>query len=133
MSRVLPLLLLLAFPAAAVDREHCRGLRDRRDELGRQALVQELVLVRRIRGQLCPELSRRADAANAVEETFEPIDFAALRRCRQRTEERLAATRPVLFRNRLAFPFYTDRGAELARQADAADRRMEREGCPVAR
>jgi hypothetical protein len=132
-SRVLLLLLLLALPAGAVDRERCRQLRERRDELGRQALEAELVLVRRIRGQLCPELSRRAEAANAVEEDFEPIDFGALRRCRQRTEERLAATRPVLTRNRLDFPFYTERGAELARQADQVDRRMEREGCPTPR
>jgi len=132
-SRVLLMLLLLALPAGAYDREACRELRDRRDGLGRQALEQELVLVRRIRRQLCPELSRRAEAANAVEEQFEPIDFGALRRCRRHTEEELATTRRVLFRNRLEFPFYTERGAELARQADRLDGRMEREGCPELR
>ncbi len=131
MSRVLLLMfLLLALPAGAYDRVACRDLRDRRDGLGREALELELELVRRIRRQLCPELSRLAEAANAVEEEFEPIDFGALRRCRRQTEERLAATRPVLFRNRLEFPFYTERGAGLARQADRLAGRMEREGCP---
>jgi hypothetical protein len=130
---VVLMLLLLAVPAGAADRERCRQLRDRRDALGREALEQELVLVRSVRRQLCPELSRLAEAANAVEENFEPIDFGALLRCREQTEERLAETRPVLYRNRLEFPFYTDRGAELARQADHVDRSMEREGCPSPR
>lgn len=126
------LALLLAGPALAADRRSCREIGQRIDALGQAAMREELALSRRYREQLCPELSRRAEAANAIEERFAPIDYQALRDCRQRAEELLAEERPVLHRNLLAFPFFTSAGAALARQADGLRQRRRRLDCPVA-
>jgi hypothetical protein len=126
-------LLLIALPARAAEPDSCLQLRQERDALAQEALREELTLVRGLRERLCPGLSRRADAANAIDQVFDPIDYGALRECRQRTETELAATRPVLHRNLRQFPFYTATGAERARQADRLEQRMEERGCSAAR
>ncbi|MFM7264778.1 MAG: hypothetical protein ACKOZW_04130 [Cyanobium sp.] len=48
-----------------------------------------------------------------------PFDYGAYIRCREQAEARLLRTRPVLYRNRLHFPYYTLAGARWAQEADA--------------
>jgi hypothetical protein len=120
-------------PALAGGIEDCRHLREQRDGLATRSMQAEIVLVQELRDRLCPVLRRQADAANALSpELAEPIDYKALLLCRRRAEQLLEHTRPVLYRNRLGFTFYTASGADLARQADAVARTMAMEpaNCP---
>jgi hypothetical protein len=121
---------LLLPPALAASLEQCRSLRERRDGLAAEAMTAEITLVQEVRGRLCPELRRQADAANANDQVFTPIDYQALLLCRRRSEQLVERTRPVLYRNRLGFTFYTESGADLAAQADAVAREMEQQRCP---
>lgn len=116
---------VLVTPALAGNLEDCRQLRQQRDGLATQSMQAEIALVQELRDRLCPVLRRQADAANALtKELGEPIDYQALLRCRRRAEQLLERTRPVLYRNRQGFSFYTASGAELARQADVVAQAM---------
>ena len=129
----LPTLLALVVattPALAAAPEACWQLRDRRNALGEAAMKQELVLVRRMRERTCPALHEQAEAANANDRVFAPIDYQALGACRRKAEARLEATHRALYRNRLQFTYYTPGGAELAGQADGVARQMAGQGCP---
>ncbi len=121
---------LLLPPVLAGTLEQCRGLRERRDALAGEAMTAEIALVQEVRGRLCPELRRQADAANALDQMFTPIDYQALLLCRRRAEQLVERTRPVRFRNRVGFNFYTEAGAELAARADAVAREMQEQVCP---
>ena len=122
-------LLLAASGAAAADLERCYGLMDQRDQRGGEAMAAEISLARRYRDRQCPALSRQAEAANALTGTFAPLDYEALIACRHRAEQQLERDNPVLFRNSLGFTFYTPRGAQQARQADALLRQLDALGC----
>jgi hypothetical protein len=121
---------LLLPPALAASLEHCRSLRERRDALAAEAMTAEIALVQEVRGRICPELRRQADAANANDQMFTPIDYQALLLCRRRSEQLIERTRPVLYRNRLGFIFYTEGGADQAARADALAREMQERDCP---
>ncbi len=118
--RLLALAVLLGCHglARAADLQSCRQLREQRNALTTAAMEREIALVRAIREQLCPTLAGRAEVANARDLRFAPIDYAAWSRCRLQAERTLAGSRPVLYRNRVGFPFYTPAGAGLAGQAD---------------
>lgn len=120
---------LLLPTALAGNLEQCRSLRERRDALAAEAMAAEIALVQKMRGRLCPLLRRQADGANANDQLFAPIDYEALLLCRRRAEQLIERTRPVLYRNRLGFTFYTAPGADLAGQADAVAGEMERLVC----
>jgi len=122
--------LVATSPALAAEAEACWQLRDRRNALGEAAMKVELVLVRRMRERTCPALHQQAEAANANDRVFAPIDYQALGACRRKAEAQLEATYRPLYRNRLQFTYYTPGGAELARQADGVARQMARQGCP---
>jgi hypothetical protein len=119
-----------ASPALTTEAEACWQLRDRRNALGEAAMKEELVLVRQIRERTCPALQQQAEAANANDRVFAPIDYQALAACRRRAEAQLEATHRPLYRNRLQFTYYTEGGAVLARQADGVARQMAAQGCP---
>ncbi|KEF41634.1 MAG: hypothetical protein ER33_10195 [Cyanobium sp. CACIAM 14] len=132
MRLLLPLTLvwvLLLPEALAGSLEQCRSLRERREALAAEAISAEIALVQEMRSRLCPELHRQADGANANRQEFTPIDYQALLLCRRRAEQLIERTRPVHYRNRLGFTYYTEAGADLARQADARAREMERQAC----
>jgi len=122
--------LVATSPALAAEAEACWQLRDRRNALGEAAMKQELVLVRRMRERTCPALHQQAEAANANDRVFAPIDYQALGACRRKAEAQLEATHRPLYRNRLQFTYYTPGGAQLAGQADAIARQMAQQGCP---
>lgn len=109
--------------ALAGSLENCRQRRLQRDDLASRSMQAEIVLLQELRDRICPVLRRQADAANAANpqanRTGESIDYQALLLCRRRAEQLLERTRPVLYRNRLGFLYYTPSGAALARQADA--------------
>ncbi len=131
--RSLPTVLAVvvaASPALAAAPQACWQLRDRRNALGEAAMKEELVLVRRMRERVCPALHQQAEAANANDLVFAPIDYEALGECRRKAEAQLEATHRPLYRNRLEFTYYTKGGAEWARQADGVARLMARQGCP---
>jgi hypothetical protein len=127
-------LLLLAPGALAAGLGTCLDLRERRDELARRAMAAELVLVRQSREQICPALTRAAEAANADSPGYGNgaaalIDLQALRDCRQAAEQRLERRNRVRYRNRLGFTFYTPSGAALAAEADRVAGELARQGC----
>jgi hypothetical protein len=124
-------LMAVATSAVAAEPEACWQLRDRRNALGEAAMKEELVLVRRMRERTCPALHQLAEAANANDRVFAPIDYQALGACRRQAEAQLEASHPPLYRNRLQFTYYTPGGAELARQADGVARQMTEKGCPA--
>lgn len=132
------LVLALAPQAGpAADAERCGALLDRRNALAEQAMAAEIHLASTVRDRLCPALNRRADAANANPESAaaadlqqEPFDFGGYVECRHRAEAELARSRAVLYRNQLGFPFYTQAGADLARQSDRLVQERIRSGCP---
>lgn len=123
---------LLQPPALAASLELCRGLHERTEALAAEAMIAEISLVQELRGRLCPALRDQADGANAMDRRYVPLDYEALLRCRRRAEQLLVRTRLVLYRNRLGFPFYSLRGASLAKQADALATQGQQEGCPWA-
>jgi hypothetical protein len=125
---------LLAVPAMAMagSQESCWALLDERNAIGERAMQVEIDLVKQTRRQLCPKLEQQAEGANALTGRFEPVDYEALLQCRHRAERRLARNRPVLYRNRQAFIFYTSEGARLARQADALTTSLQANGCQAA-
>jgi len=124
-------LMAVSSSALAAEREACRQLRNHRNARGEAAMKEELVLVRRMRERTCPALHQQAEAANANDRVFAPIDYRALGACRRQAEARLEASHPPLYRNRLRFTYYTPGGAELARQADGFARQMAEQGCPA--
>ena len=115
---VLAVVLSCGGMAGAATGEECWQLRQERDGVATASMEQELALARAIRKRLCPELSARAEVANARDGRFTPIDYGALGRCRLEAERQLEAGHPVLYRNSQGFTFYTAAGAALARQAD---------------
>ncbi len=142
-------LLLALLPAAAMaaDAERCGALLDQRHALAARAMAEEIRLAGSVRERLCPVLNRRADAANANPEAAagaaagvvagsapqEPaFDYGAYLECRHRAEAELARTHPVLHRNRLGFPFYTEAGAFWARASDQLLEERARQRCPGA-
>ena len=123
--------LALAATAWAAD---CRALKDQRDRVGRQAMQAEIALLQALRQRLCPEQEALANEGNALSHdhgTDVQIDYGAYIHCRHRAEAQLQSSRPVLYRNRLAFTFYTAEGARLAREADELKAQLERQ-CPSA-
>ncbi|MEB3262743.1 MAG: hypothetical protein VKJ66_00050 [Synechococcus sp.] len=147
--RLLGGVLLALAPAAALaaDAERCGGLLDRRHSLAARAMAEEIRLAGSVRERLCPELNRRADAANANPEAAAgpadgsvdgsspqqpPFDYGAFLECRHQAEAELARTHRVLHRNRLGFPFYTEAGAAWARASDQLLEERARLGCPGA-
>lgn len=122
--------VLLLAPALAGTLEQCRDLRQRRDALAAEAMAAEIVLAQELRERLCPELNRQAEGSNANDQVFVPIDYEALRLCRRRAEQLIERTRPVRYRSRVAFTFYTTAGAVLAEKADAVAGEMQEQSCP---
>jgi hypothetical protein len=132
-SRLLWLLaaaLLLQAPAwSAPD---CRPLREQRDQLAGAAMQAEIALLRGIRQRICPSQEAIAVEANALAASQAggaPLDYTAYIRCREQAEAQLQRSRPVLYRNRRGFTYYTQTGADLAREADGLQERLER-ACP---
>ena len=125
---------LLPSAALAADLEACRALQQQRDELAQQAMTAELQLVRQIREQVCPDLHRAAEAANALTPGYDSvkaaaIDLQALRDCRHTAERQLEARHRQRYRNRLGFGFYTAAGAARAAAADRVAARLNHQGC----
>lgn len=132
-SLVLALASIPGF-AQAADLQACRLLRSQRDGLASGAMVQEIALVRSIRAQICPDLARQAEAANARDLGYAPsesFDYAAWNRCRERAEEGLRGSQPSRYRNQQGFVFYTPQGARLAEQADQLSASLRASDCPV--
>lgn len=123
------LLLLAAVLLAAPLRagQECQASRERRDQLARQAMQAEIALLHDVRQRLCPRQEATATDANALNARAQPseapavlpFDYGAYIRCRAQAENQLLRTRPVLYRNRLEFTFYTHDGARWAQEADA--------------
>lgn len=127
-------LLLQSSPGLAADAESCRQQRQRQEDLARQAMAAELVLVQQSRQRVCPELNRAAEAANALTPGYDSavaaaIDLQALRDCRRSAEQQLERSHRPLYRNRLAFTYYTPSGAALAAAADRLAAAQRRSGC----
>lgn len=122
--------LLLQPPAwSAPD---CRPLREQRDRLAAEAMQAEIALLHAIRQRLCPRQEALAVAANALAASQAggaQLDYTAYIRCREQAEAELQSSRPVLHRNRRGFTYYTQAGADLAREADGLQERLER-ACP---
>lgn len=122
--------LLLALPAPALT--PCQALRAQRDQVAREAMEAEIALVHSVRQRLCAQeetLAEQANAQAAQPSTGPHLNYKAYIHCRQRAEALLQRSRPVLYRNRLGFIFYTPAGASLARQSDALWQR-QRDTCP---
>jgi hypothetical protein len=114
----------------AAEQNPCRSLKDQRDNLSTQAMAEEIALARKYREQICPKLAAQAEHANANESSSEFIDYSALIACRKQAETRLEKSNKVIYRNRLNFTFYTDKGAALAKKADLRNEEMEKILCP---
>ena len=124
-------ILLGGGPLTAADLGLCRALREQRAQVASEAMQAELTLIQRLREQICPQLNQRAEAAHAGG-TADPaiaIDYQALLDCRHQAERRLERQRPLLYTNRRGFLYYTAAGARLARQADAQELTLQRQGC----
>jgi hypothetical protein len=115
--------------ARAAGVEECRWLRQQRDALASAAMEQEIALARTLRQRLCPDLARRAEGANARDDHYTPIDYAAWNKCRLAAERRLEASHAVRYRNSQGFTFYTAAGGTLARQADELFARYKEAQC----
>lgn len=115
--------------APAADLGACRELRRQRDGLAFQAMEQEIALVRTFRDRLCPRLAIRAEGANARDQQYGSMDYAAWNRCRREAEQLLESTTALLYRNRQRFTFYTMKGADLAKQADRLSEEIQAQGC----
>jgi len=120
---------LLIGPAMAQSLPACNALKDQRDAIAAASMTAELELARRYRERLCPELSRKADAANANTRVFSLINYQALIDCRRQAEQKLETEQTVLYRNSLGFTFYTPPGAASARQADRIRQQISEGGC----
>jgi hypothetical protein len=129
LSGALASVLLLMTPAFAQKLEQCYALKDQRDSLGTKAMVEEIALAKVYRQRICPAMSQAADAANANDKDYTPINYEALIACRGKAERLLEQENKVLYRNSSGFGFYTSKGAELARQADLIVGQIHREGC----
>lgn len=108
--------------------EDCLDLYERRDQLARQAMQPEIVLLHDLRQRLCPQQEAIATEANAL--AAKPagdalLDYGAYIHCREQAEAQLQLSRPVLYRNRLGFTYYTPAGARLGREVDALQARTE--------
>ncbi|MFZ9849924.1 MAG: hypothetical protein ACO3FA_06120 [Vulcanococcus sp.] len=124
------LLTLIAAPAGLAEAiAGCQPLQEQRQALAREAMQAEIALAGRYRQQLCPELHRRAELANANSQVFAPINYAALLECRQAAERQLEQENPLLYRNRAGFTFYSAAGHAAARLADQQLERLQRQGC----
>ncbi|MCP9851241.1 hypothetical protein [Cyanobium sp. Morenito 9A2] len=117
-------------PAWAEAQEQCQQRLDQRDAFLSQALQAEITLAKRIRERLCPALSRQAEAANAADKAYAPLDYQALMDCRHRAEAQLHRRQSVLYRDRFGLVYYTPQGAELAAQADGLTLALRQQGCP---
>ncbi len=127
--KTLVAVLLLAMPALAQGQEACTVLKSQRDRLSSEAMGFEIALVKTYRERVCPALSRRADAANANDKLYAPIDYEALVICRSKAEKMLERDGKILYRNSLGFTFYTQKGADLSKEADRLVRAMQGQGC----
>jgi hypothetical protein len=116
--------------AWAADGEDCRALRQQRDALAAAAMEQEMALARWFRERLCPRLSAQAEQANARDGVYAPMDYGAWSRCRLEAERQLERSHPVRYRNLQGFTYYTQQGANLARQADDLTRQRQAMACP---
>lgn len=121
---------LLSLPAMAVADDDCQQRLEQRDRLRSQALLAEITLAKRIRERLCPALSRQAEAANADDKTYTPLNYEALIDCRHRAEAELQRLHRVLHRDRFSLVYYTSEGAELAARADGLTLELRQQGCP---
>ncbi len=121
---------LLAQPALGAAEDDCQQRLEQRDRLRSQALQAEISLVKRIRERLCPALNQQAEAANAAEKAYAPLDYQAWLDCRHRAESELQRSHRVLQRDRFSLVYYTPKGAELAAQADALTLELRQQGCP---
>lgn len=130
----LAVLLLQSSAGLAADTESCPQLRQQQQDLARQAMAAELVLVQQSRQRVCPELNRAAEAANALTPDYDStaaaaIDLQALRDCRRTAEQQLERSHRPLYRNRLAFTYYTPSGAALAAAADRLAAALRHAAC----
>lgn len=121
--------VLLNGLSQAADLEACRELRQQRDLVASQAMEQEITFVRTFRVRLCPQLATLAERANARDQEYGSMDYAAWNRCRREAEQKLEATTRLLYRNRQRFTFYTADGAALARKADQLSEDLHAQGC----
>lgn len=132
-TRVLLLLAAVLRTAPLWAAEDCQALRERRDQLARQAMQLEIALLHDVRQRLCPQQEAAATEANALvaqPSVDPPLNYEAYIRCRARAEAQLQRSRPVLYRNRLGFPYYTAAGARLAQEADAQRATIDPR-CPI--
>ena len=89
-----------------------------------------MALARWFRERLCPRLSVQAEQANARDGVYVPMDYGAWSRCRLEAERQLERSHPVRYRILQGFTFYTQQGANLARQADDLTRQRQAMACP---
>jgi hypothetical protein len=123
----------------ALERTPCQILQDQRTAIAAMAMAEEIALAMAYRERICPALNQQAALANANSQprstgnpgsqASAPIDYDALIHCRQTAEQQLEHDNRILYRNRLGFSFYTDRGAEAARQADRLSGQMQELSC----
>lgn len=120
-------LLLLGFlqQAPALASANCQALQEQRDQLAAKAMQAEVALIHTIRRRLCPGVEAQAEQGHAQE-----LDISAYIHCRQQAEAELRRTRAALYRSESGFIYYTQEGAELARQADARRQQFGRQ-CPL--
>jgi hypothetical protein len=124
--------LLLQAQSPAWSAADCRPLLEQRDRLAGAAMQAEIALLHGIRQRLCPRQEAIAVEANALAASQAggaQLDYTAYIRCREQAEAELQRSRPVLYRNRRGFTFYTQTGADLAREADGLQEQGER-ACP---
>jgi len=121
---------LIAPPAGLAETTGgCLALQEQRQALAREAMQAEIALAGRYRQQLCPELHRRAELANANSQVFTPINYTALLECREAAERRLERENSVIYRNRAGFTFYSAAGSAAAGLADQQLELLQRQGC----
>lgn len=112
----------LATTAQAAAQPDCIARGTKHEQLAREAMQAEIALLHRIRLELCPRdeaLAVQSNALDASANRSELLDYDAYVRCRRTAETRLERSRPVLYKNRRGFTYYTAAGARLAREADA--------------
>jgi hypothetical protein len=125
--------LALSLMGAAPPTPDCRVVRERRDQLLRDAMQAEIALLHGVRERLCPREEALASAANALEsreKSEATLDYTAYIHCREQAERELQRTHSVRYRNRRGVPYYTPAGEQLARQASVLEEQVDL-ACPA--
>ena len=132
-ARLVAVLLSLLAAAHAGSAPPCQALSEQRDQRAREAMGAEIALLHTLRLRLCPHEEAQAAHANALSPAgpaAEPLDYERYIQCRRQAEHWLESSRPVLYRNRRGFTFYSADGARRAREADGLELQRDRD-CPA--